>query len=161
MFFLEIFISFYYTKYKDMIKNNLILRLQILWISPVFPSILTFVIFTIYKIMYDPLILCDEGDSLDQLKENLREEANNSLAISHSILDFLAQVKEIKETSELIPSQRRFNGDHLQWLKSLFVNSLLKSQGIEDSIRKIDPSFISPNRNLNPQVLRILNGNRS
>jgi len=64
--------------------------------------------------MYDPLILCDEGDSLDQLKENLREEANNSLAISHSILDFLAQVKEIKETSELIPSQRRFNGDHLQ-----------------------------------------------
>lgn len=97
--------------------NKLIIPLQILVLSPTFPSLLAFILLIIYKIFFDPAMLCDDGCTpllLEQLKQNLREEMVKSDTITHNITEFNKIVKEIKESSgELTTAQKSYNYNKL------------------------------------------------
>jgi hypothetical protein len=99
-----------------MVKNYFIVRLHLLMLSPTFSSLLTFILLIFYKIYFDPAILCDEGDSvplvLDQLKENLREEMRRSSYITSRILEVFDTVQEIKRINgEITPAQNTYYKD--------------------------------------------------
>jgi len=137
----------------------LITRLQILTLSPIFPSLLTFILFTIYKIKYDPHTLCDNGCSpllLEQLKQNLEEEIKKSTTISNNVIEFIKIIEEAKESSELSPAQKRYNARKFLTWQEMMVKSLKRSTEIEASIRKIDPCFTSGYENINAEILRTL-----
>jgi hypothetical protein len=144
-------------------NNNFILRLQILWLSPILPSILTFILFTIYKIYFDPVLLCDEPDApltLKQLKESLLVAENNSRAIAISIQEFMAIVEEHRQSQTLTSDISIYNARHGQWLKDSFINSLNKSISIENSIREKEPFYLSPRHNSTIAALARLQRNR-
>lgn len=92
--------------------NKFIIRLYMFTLLPSFPSLLTFIIFTIYKLYFDPVALCDNGCApllLEQLKENLKEETGKSSAISGNIVQLTKIIQEIKENTELTTAQEEYN----------------------------------------------------
>jgi hypothetical protein len=52
--------------------KNFLFRLYLLTYSPLFPTILTLIIFMSYRIYFEPVLLCDDnGGSLFLLKKDL------------------------------------------------------------------------------------------
>src|SRR5271167_380416 len=95
-----------------MTKNYYIIRLYMLIVSPIFPSLLSFIIFTVYKIICDPLSMCDNDSSpllLDQLKQNLMEEIKKSSTITSNIIEFRDIVEEERGSYALNQAQRTYN----------------------------------------------------
>jgi len=140
----------------------LITRLQILTLSPIFPSLLTFILFMIYKIYFDPLILCDNGCSpllLEQLVKNLNVELYKSTFISNDIVDLMKNLEEVKKSSEVNLIQREYIERKLISLEEMLMKSLSKSKEIEASIRKINPCFTSGNETVTANMLRALQEN--
>jgi hypothetical protein len=94
-------------------KNNyIIIRLHLLMLSPVFSSLLTFIILIVNKIYFDPVILCDNGCSpllLDQLKANLSLEIRASRSLGDSIRNFLNIINETETSGEVNSAQRAKN----------------------------------------------------
>jgi hypothetical protein len=96
-------------------KNNyFIIRLHLLILSPIFASLLTFVLLIVYKIYFEPSILCDEGGSpllLQQLEQNLREEKSTQSVINSEIIYFKEWVQERLNNSasgELTSAQKAY-----------------------------------------------------
>ena len=144
--------------------NKLIVRLHMLTLSPIFPTLLAFIIITIYKLFFDPLTLCDDGSTpllLDQLQSNLAHEMGKTSRISQDIAEFNSFVEEMKETSsgELSSAQKEHISDRVKHLKTMYVKSLKKTMEIEVSIKKINPSFTTGNENLNANIVRTLEQN--
>src|SRR5258708_10896785 len=52
------------------------IRLQLIVLSPIFPSLLTFLLLITNKIYFEPVILCDDGDfvTLNELRTKLTKE---------------------------------------------------------------------------------------
>ena len=76
------------------------IRLELIVLSPIFPSLLTFVLLIVYKIYFEPSILCDDGDfyTLYELKTSLTKEmANYNIATIkiEEYNDLQIQLKEI------------------------------------------------------------------
>ena len=95
-----------------MSKNYIIIRLHMFILSPIFPLLLSFILFISYKIIDDPLTLCDNDCSpllLEQLKHNLAEEINKASIICKNITKFAEIIEETKESSELSPVQKEYN----------------------------------------------------
>ena len=90
-----------------------IIRLHMLMLSPIFPSLLTLILLIIYKVHFEPVILCDSGLSpllLDQLKENYEEQNKITTLISTNITNFMRSLQEKIETEgELTPTQIKYN----------------------------------------------------
>jgi hypothetical protein len=58
--------------------KSFLFRLYLLTYSPLFPTILTLIIFISYRIYFEPVLLCDDnGNHLFQLKTELTTEAAN------------------------------------------------------------------------------------
>jgi len=83
-------------------KNNYIfMRLQLLVLSPIFPSLLAFILLTIYKICFDPVMLCDDGDfyTLYELKTSLTKETANYHIATIKVEEYNDLHKQLKEIS--------------------------------------------------------------
>lgn len=128
-------------------------------LSPIFPSLLTFILFTVYKIIFDSATLCDDGCPpllLDQLKQNLAEEMGKSSRITHNITEFNKIIQEIEQPS----LQKAYNYNRLNHWQEMLIKSLNRTKEIEADIKKIDPSFRSGCENINAGILRLLEQNR-
>ena len=115
-------------------------------LSPIFPSLLTFILLIVYKIYFEPAILCDNGSYpllLDQLERNLREEKNIQSVVRNKILEFNAY-----DTTEVSSDRKAWNKAVLISLQEKMTKSLNRSKEIEDSIKKIDPTFVSGNEGI-------------
>ena len=140
---LENNVSFFiFIKYKlTMNINYFIIRLHMFILSPIFPLLLSFIVFITYNILYDSVALCDDGSIppllLGQLKQNLVAEAQKSLDISNDIIDYLKNNK----SSELSFSQRLNNNIKFSLLQDMMGESIERTKEIETSIKKIDPNF--------------------
>lgn len=141
-----------------------IIRLHILMLSPIFPSLLTFILLIVYKIYFEPVILCDNGSSpllLDQLKQNLAEEMNTSTIISSNITDTMELQNRWKEAQgKLTPIQTAYVTSLLSGWEDMYIKSLNKTIEIENYIRRIDPSFCSGGQEMSANILRALEENR-
>jgi hypothetical protein len=118
------------------------IRLHMLILSPIFPLLLSFIIFIAYKIIDGPLALCDNKCSpllIEQLKDNLAEEINKSSRICKNIKEFAKIIEEIKESSDLNLAQKEYNQRKFASLQEMLIKSIEKSNEIELSIRKIQP----------------------
>jgi hypothetical protein len=97
--------------------NKYVIPLHMFILSPLFPSFLALVLMIIYKIYFDPLILCDSGCSpllLEQLKQNLCQEMERNINISINIGELGQTVQEtINTEGGLTPTQSGYN-DHLK-----------------------------------------------
>jgi hypothetical protein len=129
-------------------KNYIFIRLELLTLSPIFPSLLSFLLFTAYKIYFDPFMLCDEGDwyKLYELKGNLtREIANYNITMIKigEYSDLQTQLNEVSRPNYRNFSQESFYSSKLDTWQKRSINSLNNIRQIECSIRMIDPNFKS------------------
>ena len=128
-------------------------------LSPIFPSLLTIILLIIYKINFEPVILCDNGSSpllLEQLKQNMEDEIHKTYTINSDIRDFL---KGISENRVATPDQRTYNINMFAYLKEMMIKSIDRTTEIEASIRRIEPAYTSGVQGLNAQILRALGEN--
>lgn len=122
-----------------------------------FPLLLSFIIFTVYKVICDPIILCDNGSSpllLDQLQQNLAAEMEKSHRISNDIIEYKKTMEEITENYELTIAQRLDSDRINKELKKMLFKSLDKCDEIEASIKKINPNFRPGLQYANAQRIR-------
>jgi hypothetical protein len=144
--------------------NYIIIRLHLFILSPKFPSLLTFIFLIVYKIYFEPAILCDDGCSpllLDQLKKNLEEETDKACRISTSINEFNQIIEETKvKYGSLNASQRAYNDNKLLHLQEMLIKSLANAKEIGYTIRKIEPSYTSGQEGFIAGTLRDLENNR-
>ena len=139
--------------------NYFIVRLRMLILSPIFPSLLTIILLIVYKINFEPVILCDNGSSpllLEQLKQNMEDEIHKTYTINSDIRDFL---KGISENRVATPDQRTYNINMFAYLKEMMIKSIDRTTEIEASIRRIEPAYTSGVQGLNAQILRALGEN--
>jgi hypothetical protein len=89
------------------------IRLQLLTQSPIFISSLTFIIFTLYKICFDPVMLCDDTDvvALYELKTKLIIETANYHIATVKCEQYTGLQKELRYIST--PRFRDFNTEQL------------------------------------------------
>lgn len=136
--------------------NYFIIRLHMFILSPIFPLLLSFIVFITYNILYDSVALCDDGSIppllLGQLKQNLVAEAQKSLDISNDIIDYLKNNK----SSELSFSQRLNNNIKFSLLQDMMGESIERTKEIETSIKKIDPNFKWNYSNIHNNIRTIL-----
>jgi hypothetical protein len=128
-------------------------------LSPIFPSLLTFIILIVYKIYFDPVILCDNGCSplfLQQLKANYDEELQVSSQISKNILDFSKTIQEKEALGEVNSAQRAYIKVILNGYEDMYIKSLTKSRDLAESIKKIEPTFKTRVDDTNANILRVL-----
>ena len=93
--------------------NLIIIRLHLLILSPVFSSLLTFILLIVYKVYFEPAILCDDGSSpllLVQLKSNLIVAMERSTLINENIIGFNEDVQEMERNlGKLSSARKKFN----------------------------------------------------
>ena len=124
------------------------MRLQLLILSPVFPSLLSFILLIVYKIYLDPATLCDDGDwyKLYELKVSLTKEiANYNISIIkvEEYTNLQAQLNEISRPNLRDFSKENLYSSKLDTWQTRSVNSLNNVRVIEYSITQIDPNFRS------------------
>ena len=126
-------------------------------LSPIFPSLLTFILLIVYKIYYEPAILCDNNNPpllLHQLKNNLEVELDRISYINKDLLKLFKTIDEVKvKQGELNENQSVFYKKEVEIRHKILVQSLHRTTEIEDSINKIDPSFNSGSRRSNANLL--------
>ena len=69
-------------------------------LSPIFPSLLTIILLIVYKINFEPVILCDNGSSpmfLQQLKTNLVSEIERTTILNNNYMETYNKIQEINE----------------------------------------------------------------
>jgi hypothetical protein len=126
--------------------KNFLFRLYLLTYSPLFPTILTLIIFMSYRIYFEPVLLCDDnGGSLFLLKKDLAK----------MLADYrTAEVKYEKYTdlSELwrsvtkdgAPADKEITALKKSEMYRQDKNQLLiRVHQIEDAIKKLDPHYRS------------------
>lgn len=137
-----------------------IIRLHMLTLSPIFPSLLTFILLIVYKIYFDTVILCDDGSPpmlLDQLKENLDIEIARNTDFHKDLSEYIKKFDEEKVKPEgLNTDKTAFYQKQIRIRKRILVESLHKTIEIVDSIRKIEPDFSSDYPRINADLLRSL-----
>lgn len=128
--------------------NYIFLRLQLLVLSPIFLSLLNFIIFITYKICCDPVMLCDDGDiyTLYELKTNLTKETANYHIATLKIQEYNDLHNHLREIST--PRFRNFQLEtiysyNVESWRIKMINSLNNVRQIENTIRNIDPNFRS------------------
>ena len=145
-------------------KNNIfIIRLHMLILSPIFPSLLTFILLIVYKINFESVILCDNGSSpllLEQLGEILREEKNIQTALNIQITDFKKSALGNSPSGKLTQKQVIYTNIMIDGWQELMTESLNRCKEIEDSMRRINPISLSSDRRIYINVLRALEENR-
>ena len=115
--------------------NKLIMRWHMLTLSPIFPSLLAFVLITIYKLFFDPITLCDDGNAplfLDQLKNNLVDQTVKSTAIVVDIDEVYANINEMKDSDTFTSDEKKYNYNKLNKLQKMLIKSLKRTMEIED-----------------------------
>jgi hypothetical protein len=129
-------------------------------LSPIFPSLLTLILLIAYKIYFEHAILCDDGCPpllLDQLKINLNVEIGRISCSNKDLLELIKTIDEVKiKQGELNGNQSVFFQKQVEIRQKILIQSLHRSTEIEDSIKKIDPSFNSGFRRSNADLLRSL-----
>lgn len=126
-------------------------------ISPIFPLLLSFIIFTAYKVIDNPFTLCDNGCPpllLGQLEANLGAEMNNTSKISSNLLELNKTMKEITESSKLTTADKENYKVVINTLRRDLVKSLERCNEIEVSIQKINPNFTSGLMETNARTIR-------
>lgn len=93
--------------------KNLLIRLQLFIDSPFFISFLTFIYFTVYKIYFGTVLLCDDTDIslLYELKNKLTVEVANYRIASVKVEEYSDLQEQLKEIST--PRYRNFNMEEL------------------------------------------------
>ena len=145
-------------------KNNIfIIRLHMLILSPVFPSLLTFILLIVYKINFEPVILCDNGSSpmfLQQLKTNLVSEIERTTILNNNYMETYNKIQEINEKlGEPSVSQKAIKKTQLNVWGVMIIESINKTKEIEYSIRKIEPDFSTGMDNINARILWFIEQN--
>jgi hypothetical protein len=122
------------------------IRLQLLTQSPIFISSLTFIIFTLYKICFDPVMLCDDTDvvALYELKTKLITETANYHVATVKYEQYTGLQKELRYIST--PRFRDFNTEQLynskiQSWRIEKINALNSIHALVVDIKTIQPNF--------------------
>lgn len=143
--------------------NYTLIRLHILILSPIFPSLLTIILIMVYKIYFETPILCDNDCSpllLDQLKQNFDQELEKSSNIGTNIREFSEIIEETNKMYGAPNSdQITYNDKKLMKLQKLLIKSLSKAKEIEYSIKKIDPNYVSGAEDFITDTIRALQQN--
>ncbi len=146
-----------------MANNYFIIRLHLLILSPIFASLLTFIILIVYKIYFDTVILCDNGCSpmfLQQLKINLVSEIERTTLLNNNFIEIYNTIQEINEKlGEPNAGQKAFSKTLLNGWGEMIIESINKTKEIEYSIRKIEPDFSTGVDNINGRILRFIEQN--
>lgn len=127
-----------------------LLRLYLLAYSPIFPVIVTWIIFMSYRIYFEPVMLCDDnGWTLFQLKSEITAEVGNyrtAVVKCEQYNDLKAQLEAFKrsEASYSNPDTEKIISDNLKNWEANKWRYLGKVRHLESSIRKIEPNFQSP-----------------
>ena len=145
-------------------KNNIfIIRLHMLILSPIFPSLLTIILLIVYKINFEPVILCDNGSSpmfLQQLKTNLVSEIERTTILNNNYMETYNKIQEINEKlGEPSVSQKAIKKTQLNVWGVMIIESINKTKEIEYSIRKIEPDFSTGMDNINARILWFIEQN--
>ena len=145
-------------------KNNIfIIRLHMLILSPIFPSLLTIILLIVYKINFEPVILCDNGSSpmfLQQLKTNLVSEIERTTILNNNYMETYNKIQEINEKlGEPSVSQKAIKKTQLNVWGVMIIESINKTKEIECSIRKIEPDFSTGMDNINARILWFIEQN--
>lgn len=133
-------------------------------LSPIFPSLLTIILLIVYKINFEPVILCDNGSSpmfLQQLKTNLVSEIERTTILNSNYMETYNKIQEINEKlGEPSVSQKAIKKTQLNVWGEMIIESINKTKEIEYSIRKIEPDFSTGMDNINARVLWFIEQNR-
>jgi hypothetical protein len=128
--------------------KRIFIRIWLFTLSPVFPILLGWSIFIVYRIYSDPIITCDDnGYLLYELKRSLTKEiANFRLANIECALYKDLQEQETKfsllvRTTDLDREEELAN--NFRDSISKMQESLSKVKDLETSIIKIEPGFKS------------------
>lgn len=143
--------------------NYFIVRLRMLILSPIFPSLLTIILLIVYKINFEPVILCDNGSSpmfLQQLKTNLVSEIERTTILNNNYMETYNKIQEINEKlGEPSVSQKAIKKTQLNVWGVMIIESINKTKEIEYSIRKIEPDFSTGMDNINARILWFIEQN--
>lgn len=123
------------------------LRLYLLTYSPVFPILLGSTIFIVYRIYFEPVLLCDSGPdwALMKLKLDLAEQVASWRCTDVRLEEYLDKeilLREMPDTNQVKAMRTDCQTTKLHW-RNQWMIEYNKTVRIENAIRKLDPNYRS------------------
>lgn len=128
-----------------------LLRLYLLTYSPLFPVLLSSTIFIVYRIYFEPVILCDGWDVMN-LKYQLTVEIGKFRCADAKLSEYCDRCEQILRmpVTDAVQREHQIVTEKMQTWLNRYTTSLNKVRDIENTLSELDPNFRTT---VNPRIL--------
>lgn len=119
-----------------------LLRLYLLTYSPIFPMLLGSTIFIVYRIFFEPTILCDGWDVMN-LKYELTKQIGVFRCADVRLQEYIDRCEQIQRmpATEAVQREEQICLENLRIWRDRYLNSLYKVRHLEVSLTMLDSNY--------------------
>lgn len=118
------------------------LRLYLLTYSPIFPVLLGSTIFIVYRIYFEPVILCEGWDVMN-LKYEITKEVSSYRIADIKVQEYIDRRMQLERMPRTDSVQRELQivlEEQRAWI-DITINHLSKVRSLEDSLRLLGSNY--------------------